>query len=155
MDGIERLVAGVGLAASWCIVGLAIVQVAIIVGRRLGLTSPAAGEGMMWLAVAVALLAIPHVLQRGAHVAVDALSARWSPRARTWSMRLALLCLVLPFALLLLWLSAPYAWTAFATGEGSVEVAGLGQRWVPKAMVPLFAVLLALQAVASLLRNPS
>lgn len=148
----ENAVSAVGQAAAYALLPLALLQVAILVARRFGHTAVAAGEIATWIAVPVGLLTIPWVLQLNAHVAADALAERFPPAVRRVVETLALL-LALAFALALMWLSAPYAWGAFVTGEGSLAMSGLGFRWVPKAIVPLFALLLALQAVASLVRR--
>lgn len=149
---IQRLVAVIGQAAACALLPLALLQAGILVARRFGFTAASAGELVTWLAVPVALLTIPWVLQANAHVAADALAERFPAPVRraveTFGLLLALL-----FAIALFWLSAPYAWSAFATGEGALALSGLGFRWVPKAVVPLLALLLGFQAIASLLRR--
>lgn len=149
---VERLVAVTGRLAAWALLPLALLQVAILLARRFGLVAVAPGEIVGWLGVAVALLAVPWALQRRAHVAADVLAERLRPGARRAVERVGL-ALALLFALALLWLSVPYAWSAYASGEGGGALSGLGLRWVPKAAVPVFAALLALQAAASLLRS--
>lgn len=141
-----------GHLAAYALVPLALLQAGILLARRFGYTATAPGEVVGWLGVAVALLAIPYVLRRGAHVAADALAERLPTRVRGAVETLGLL-LALLFALALLRLSAPYAWSAFVTGEGSNAFSGLGQRWVPKALVLLFALLLALAATLRLARR--
>ena len=148
---LERIVTLFGHLAAWALLPLALGQAGILVARRLGYTAVAAGEVVGWLAVAVALLAIPWALQSDAHVAADALAERLSPAIRR-AVAKGGLVLALLFALALLWLSAPYAWSALATGEGSLALSGIGHRWVPKALVPLFALLLAAAALARLAR---
>ena len=152
LRSLDRLVTAFGHLAAYALLPLALLQAAILVARRFGVTAVAPGEVVGWLAVAVALLAIPWVLAEGRHVAADALAERWSPRARRGVARLGLV-LALLFALALLWLSAPYAWSAFRTAEGSLALSGLGYRWVPKAIVPIFALLLALAVPVAFLRR--
>ena len=60
--------------------------------------------------------------------------------------------LLLPFALTLVWLSLPYAARSWAILERSQESSGLPLVFVLKTLIPLFAVLMALQGVAQAIR---
>ena len=55
------------------------------------------------------------------------------------------LLLLLPFALVLLWLSVPYVARSWAILERSRESSGLPLVFLLKTLIPLFAVLMALQ----------
>lgn len=143
---VETVVAAAGLFAAWSLVAIALAQVAILLARKAGVATVAAQEAVMVLAVPAVLLAIPWALQRERHVAVDLFAG---PRARTVGALLALL-----LGLALLWFAAPYAWSSFAAGEGSYEAGGIGWRWLAKAALPVFALLLAAQALVSFLRRP-
>ena len=65
---------------------------------------------------------------------------------------LGALLLLLPFALVLLWLGVPYAARSWAILERSQETSGLPLVFVLKTLIPLFAVLMALQGVAQAIR---
>jgi TRAP-type mannitol/chloroaromatic compound transport system permease small subunit len=54
--------------------------------------------------------------------------------------------------LVLLWLSVPYAARAWAVLERSQEASGLPLVFVLKTLIPVFAVLMALQGVAQAIR---
>jgi TRAP-type mannitol/chloroaromatic compound transport system permease small subunit len=62
------------------------------------------------------------------------------------------LLLLLPFTLVLLWLSAPYAARSWAILERSQESSGLPLVFLLKTLIPAFAVLMALQGVAQAIR---
>jgi len=59
---------------------------------------------------------------------------------------------LLPFMLVLVWLSAPYAGRSWAILERSQEASGLPLVFVLKSLIPVFAVLMALQGVAQAIR---
>jgi TRAP-type mannitol/chloroaromatic compound transport system permease small subunit len=58
------------------------------------------------------------------------------------------LLLLLPFMLVLLCLSAPYATRSWAILEHSQETSGLPIVFLLKTLIPLFAILMALQGIA-------
>jgi TRAP-type mannitol/chloroaromatic compound transport system permease small subunit len=62
------------------------------------------------------------------------------------------LLLLVPFALVLLWLSVPYAARSWAILERSQEASGLPLVFALKTLIPLFAGLMALQGVAQAIR---
>jgi TRAP-type mannitol/chloroaromatic compound transport system permease small subunit len=84
----------------------------------------------------------------GGHVRVDIFYAEASPRRRALVDLVGTLCLLLPFMLALLWLSAPYALRSWAILERSQETGGLPLVFVLKSLIPLFALLMALQGIA-------
>ena len=58
----------------------------------------------------------------------------------------------MPFALTLMWLSVPYAARSWAILERSQEVGGVPLVFLLKTLIPLFALLMALQGVAQAIR---
>ncbi len=94
----------------------------------------------------------PGRLRVGGHVRVDVFYADASPRARAVVDLVGSLLLLLPFTLVLLWLSLPYAARSWAILERSQEVGGLPLVFVLKTLILLFALLMALQGVAQAIR---
>ena len=72
--------------------------------------------------------------------------------ARRSSISSARCCLLLPFALVLVWLGVPYAARSWAILERSQEASGLPLVFVLKTLIPLFAVMMALQGIAQAIR---
>jgi TRAP-type mannitol/chloroaromatic compound transport system permease small subunit len=60
--------------------------------------------------------------------------------------------LLLPFMLVLLWFSLPYVGRSWAILETSRETSGLPAVFLLKTLIPLFAVMMALQGVAQAIR---
>lgn len=87
-----------------------------------------------------------------AHVRVDVLQERFSPRTRAWIELYGTLLLLLPFIALMLIYSVPFVIHSYVTGEVSVAPGGLALRWMIKAMLPLGFLLLLVAAIARLTR---
>jgi TRAP-type mannitol/chloroaromatic compound transport system permease small subunit len=94
------------------------------------------------------LLGGPYLLHSGGHVAVDILSARASGRLAV-VLKISAALLAMLFGAILLWFSAPLALQSFTYGETSYS-AWNPVIWPAKAMLPLAALLLMLQALAEL-----
>lgn len=92
------------------------------------------------------LLGGPYLLHLRGHVALDVLRQRLSPR---WNRRLDLVNypVIMAFCAILLYYSAPAAWSAFEYRETSFS-AWNPPIWPAKAAVPLALALMLLQAVA-------
>jgi TRAP-type mannitol/chloroaromatic compound transport system permease small subunit len=101
---------------------------------------------------ALFLLAAAWTLQAGGHVRVDVFYAEAKPRSKAVIDLAGALALLLPFALVLLWLSLPYAARSWAILERSQESSGLPLVFAFKSLIPLFAALMALQGVAQAIR---
>lgn len=109
-------------------------------------------EIQWYLFSGIFLLGASYALKHNAHVRIDLLFNRFSPRAQA-AVDLATLGLfLLPFAGLMVWLGWPFFHTAFVTGETSSNVGGL-VRWPAKALVPLGMLLLFLQGVAEIVKR--
>jgi len=100
--------------------------------------------------VPVAVIGIAYALQEDYHVRVDVLLSRL-PRAFQAGMEIVSLLLLIAVAAYLVWITSPYAHSAYIIGESSAVSHGLPYRWALKAVVPFGFILLTLQGVASLL----
>ena len=83
---------------------------------------------------------------------VDVFYAEASARTKAVIDLAGSVLLLLPFALVLLWLALPYAARSWAILERSQETSGLPLVFVLKTLIPLFAVLMALQGIAQAIR---
>jgi len=153
-DRIDRLTRTIGHAAAWCILFITLVQVAIVLMRY------ALGFGSIWLQesitygnAALFMLAAAWTLQVDRHVRVDILYAGASPRRKAWVNSFGALVFLFPFCFALLWLSLPYVARSYAILERSREASGLPLVFALKSLIPLFAILLALQGMAQLIRS--
>ena len=99
---------------------------------------------------ALLVLSVPYALVGDAHVRVDVFRERQSEQLRRQIDRLAVVLLLLPVFIMILWTSWPdisYAWQIF---EGSKETGGLPGLFIVKTSVPISCLLMIIQGLALL-----
>lgn len=125
-DRIDRLNTQIGRAAAWLVLVVVLLQFALVVARYLfGLGSLWLSETVIYAHATLFLLAGAWTLSVGAHVRVDIFYADASLRAKAVIDLIGAVLLLLPFALVLLWLSWPYVERSWAILEHSQETC----RW--------------------------
>lgn len=152
-DTIDRLTRAIGRAIAWLVLVVVLVQFVLVVARYVF------GFGSIWLTETVIyahatlfMLAAAWTLQAGGHVRVDVFYAEATPRTRALVDLFGAILLLLPFTLVLLRLSTPYALRSWAVLERSQESSGLPLVFILKTIIPLFAILMALQGIAQAIR---
>jgi TRAP-type mannitol/chloroaromatic compound transport system permease small subunit len=152
-DRIDRLNTAIGRAVAWLALLIVLLQFALVVARYLlGFGSIWLTETVVYANAALFMLAAAWTLRTGGHVRVDVFYAHAAVRSRALIDLGGGLLLLLPFTLVLLWLSAPYAARSWAILERSQESSGLPLVFLLKTLIPAFAVLMALQGVAQAIR---
>jgi TRAP-type mannitol/chloroaromatic compound transport system permease small subunit len=152
-DRIDRLNTAIGRAAAWLALVIVLGQFALVVARYVfGIGSIWLTEAVLYAHAALFMLAAAWTLRLGGHVRVDIFYADASPRAKAAVDFLGALLLLLPFMLVVVLFAAPYAARSWAILERSQEVGGLPLVFLLKTLIPLFAVLLALQGIAQAIR---
>jgi len=152
-DRIDRLTTGIGRTVAWLALVVVLLQFALVVARYLfGLGSIWVTEAVIYGHATLFMLAAAWTLRAGGHVRVDVFYAEASVRTRAIIDLLGALLLLLPFATVLIWLSLPYAARSWDILERSQESSGLPLVYLLKTLIPLFALLMALQGVAQAIR---
>jgi len=152
-DRLDRLISGIGRVAAWLVLVVVLLQFALVVARYLfGLGSIWLSETVIYAHAAVFMLAAAWTLRAEGHVRVDIFYTEASTRTRALIDLAGAILLLLPFMLVLLWLSVPYAARSWAILERSQEASGLPLVFVLRTLIPVFAVLMALQGVAQAIR---
>jgi len=152
-DRIDRLTSGVGRAVAWLILVVVGLQFTLVVARYLfGLGSVWLTETVIYAHATLFMLAAAWTLLAGGHVRVDLFYADASARTKAMVDLIGALLLLLPFMLVLVWLSVPYAARSWAILERSQEASGLPIVFVLKSLIPVFAVLMALQGISHAIR---
>ena len=152
-DRVDRLTAAVGRIAAWLVLAVVLLQFALVVARYLfGLGSVWLTETVIYAHAGVFMLAAAWTLRLGGHVRVDVFYADASPRTKALVDLVGATLLLLPFALVLFVLSVPYAARSWAIFEHSQEASGLPLVFVLKTLIPLFALLMALQGISQAIR---
>ncbi len=152
-DRIDRLNAAIGGTVAWACLLVVVVQFTVVVLRYVF------GQGSIWLTETIIyghatlfMLASAWTLREGGHVRVDIFYADAGPRRRALVDLCGALFLLLPFMLVLLWFAVPYVARSWAIWETSRETSGLPAVYLLKTLIPLFALLMALQGVAQAIR---
>lgn len=152
-DRIDRLNVAIGRAVAWLVLAVVLLQFALVVARYLfGLGSIWLTETVIYAHATLFMLAAAWTLHAGGHVRVDVFYADASAHTRARVDLIGALLLLLPFMLVVLWLSVPYAARSWAILEHSQEASGLPLVFVLKTLIPLFALLMALQGIAQAIR---
>ncbi len=152
-DRIDRLTSAIGRAAAWLALVVVLLQFALVVARYLfGLGSIWLTETVIYAHATLFMLAAAWTLKAGGHVRVDIFYADASTRTKALIDLVGALLLLLPFTVVLIWLSVPYAARSWAILEHSQESSGLPLVFVLKTLIPLFALLMALQGIAQAIR---
>lgn len=152
-DRIDRFNAAIGRAAAWLCLFVVTVQFAVVVLRYLfGAGSIWLSESIIYAHAALFMLAAPWTLREGGHVRVDVFYAEAGPRTRALVELWGAIFLLLPFMLLLGYFALPYVARSWSILETSRESSGIPAVFVLKTLIPLFALLMALQGVAQSIR---
>ena len=155
---IDRLNEKVGRATTWLVPLMVLVAAYNAVVRYLGrfigvtLSSNAYIELQWYLFSLILLLSAAYTLKHNAHVRVDVLYSRLSTRAHAWINLLGTLFFLLPFSILMFWLSWPSVRNSWAVREVSPDPGGLPRYPIKTALLVAF-VLLALQGIAEIVKN--
>jgi TRAP-type mannitol/chloroaromatic compound transport system permease small subunit len=150
---IDRLNAAIGHGAAWLALAVVLLQFALVVARYLfGLGSVWLTETVIYAHATLFMLAAAWTLSAGGHVRVDIFYAEASARTKALVELIGALLLLLPFMFVLIWLSVPYAARSWAILEHSQETSGLPIIFALKTLIPLFALLMALQGIAQAIR---
>ncbi|MDX1438652.1 MAG: TRAP transporter small permease subunit [Rubricoccaceae bacterium] len=150
---IDRLNALVGRATGWLLLTMVFVGALGAILRYAGqpfglsLSLNALGEAQWYLFSAVFLLGAAWALSENAHVRVDVIFVRLSPKRRALIDLVGTLLFLLPFCALMLWATWPAVAESWAVRESSPDPGGL-PRYPVKALVPVAFVLLFLQGIS-------
>lgn len=151
---IDRLTAALAVLAHLSWVVLLGVIITNVVMRYVFGTTNVALEEMQWHLYSVGfMLGLSYCLMLDEHVRVDVLASRFSPRTQAIIETLAMVCLVIPFAVIIAKDAIPFIEFSIKTNEVSRSPGGLTHRWVLKSMIPVAFCLLALAALSRVLKN--
>jgi TRAP-type mannitol/chloroaromatic compound transport system permease small subunit len=150
---IDRITAIVGRSVRWLILAAILVSAANAVTRKaFDMSSNAWLELQWYLFGAAFMLAAAYTLQKNDHIRIDILSSRLSKRTRDWIDLACHFLMLLPFLLVMTWLSIPFALDSFVSGEGSANAGGL-VVWPAKAFLLVGFLLLLAQAFSEIVKR--
>ena len=150
---IDRFNEYVGRIAAWAIFIAVIVSAAnAIIRKTLGTSSNAWLELQWYLFGAVFMLCAAWTLRDNEHIRIDIISSRLSKRGRDWIDIIGHLFFLLPFIVVMLWLSTPFFLRSYESNEYSSNAGGL-VIWPAKLLILLGFVLLLLQWASELIKR--
>ncbi len=143
----------VGKTVAWAIV-VAILVSAInaIIRRIFGVSSNAWLELQWYLFGGVFMLCAPWTLKANEHIRIDIISNMLTKRKRDWIDLFGHLFFLFPFVALMIYLSVPYFWRSYLSGEVSSNAGGL-LIWPAKGLILLGFCLLGLQWFSELVKR--
>ena len=149
----ERFIDLVGRATSWLALAIVVLMATNVVLRYLFSYGSVWAQELEWhLLAPLILFAIAYALQKGEHVRVDVMYARFTPRGKALvNIVEGVLCLAI--AVIIVWLSIKYVQQSYVINEQSPDPGGLTHRWILKALIPLGFVLVGLQAIAEIVKS--
>jgi TRAP-type mannitol/chloroaromatic compound transport system permease small subunit len=150
----DALIRRIGRSAAWLVLATVLICAGVALARYL------LGFGRIWLqelyvvCFAVGfLLAAPYAYATDSHIRIEILHQRWSARTRAWLEIVGCVVFLIPWLLLLLWSSLPFVRLSWRVLEPSAQPGGLPGLYLVKTMLPVFALLMLLQALAVIGRN--
>jgi TRAP-type mannitol/chloroaromatic compound transport system permease small subunit len=153
LDWIDRLSVAVGRVVAWLTLAMVVVTFLIVLLRYLfGLGFIWMQESVTWMHATIFMLGAAWALRSGDHVRVDVFYKKMSPRRQGWVDLLGTLLLLLPMCGYIFFESLPYVQQSWEIRERSREASGLPGLFLLKTLIPLTALLLALQGVSDLVR---
>ncbi|WP_028324636.1 TRAP transporter small permease subunit [Desulfatirhabdium butyrativorans] len=150
IDGLSRRI---GQFIIWLILASVLLSTGNALARKLFRIGSNAFTEMQWyLYGAVFLLGAGYAFLKNAHVRIDFVSSRLSPRTRTWIDIFGILFFLAPLCFLLIDLSWSLFVNAFQSGEMSQSAGGL-IRWPVYLLLPTGISLLLLQSFSELIKR--
>jgi len=150
---IDKLSMLIGRAIIWLVLVAVLISAGnAIVRKTLNTSSNALLEIQWYLFAAVFMLGAGYAFLRNAHVRIDVVSNRLSPRARNWMDALGIVFVLIPFCVLMIDFSWPLFHRSWQSGEMSQNAGGL-IRWPVMLLMPLGFLLLLLQAMSELVKR--
>ena len=150
---IDALNERVGKAVTWLVLVAVVISAGnAIVRKTLDYSSNAWLEIQWYLFSAVFLLCAGYTLLRNAHIRIDVVAGRFSPRTQTWIDVFGTVFFLFPMVALVLYEAWPWFVRAWLSKEISASAGGL-ILWPAKVLVPIGFVLLGLQGVSELVKR--
>lgn len=150
---IDSLNQRIGHGLLWLVLLAVLVSAGNALVRKLFQASSNALLEIQWyLFAAVFLLGAGYALLKNAHVRIDILSSRFSPRTRNWIDVIGIVLFLIPLCLMLIGMSWPLVVNAWVSGEMSQNAGGL-VRWPAWLLLPAGMSLLLLQGLSELIKR--
>ena len=153
-QGLEAINEIIGRSLAWLTAVMAVVVFAIVALRTFSnLGSIAVQESVTYMHAMVFMLCLAYTAKHGGHVRVDIVYRKLNREQQAWINALGGILFLLPFALFMLFISWEFTLQSWRIGENSMNTGGIPALFLLKTLVPLAGLLLAIQALADILRS--
>jgi len=111
-------------------------------------------QEMEWhLYASIFLLGISYTLSQNAHVRVDLIYERLSPKKQAFIDISGTLIFLIPFCALIAYYGINFAQEAYSLGEKSGDPGGLPHRWIIKSMITVSMIFVLISSIGFMLRS--
>lgn len=143
----------IGKSAMWLILAATFISAGNAIVRKVfNVSSNGLLEIQWYLFAAVFMLGGGYAFLRNAHVRIDFISGKFSPRTRNWIDVAGILIFLFPMCYMMATLGWPLFERAWTTGEMSSNAGGL-IRWPVYGLIPLGFTLLFIQGISELIKR--
>ena len=151
--GIDRINGAVGRWVAWLILAAVLVSAGnAVIRKSFNISSNAWLELQWYLFGAVFMICAAWTLREDEHVRVDVLSQMLTVRSRVVIDLVCHILFLMPFAVLMVYLSWPFFMSSFLSGEQSSNAGGL-IRWPSKLWVLIGFLMLTAQGLAEIIKR--
>lgn len=151
--GIDRVTEAIGRSVIWLILAAILVSAVNAVIRKAFSVSSNAWLEVQWYLFGTAfMLAAAYTLKHNEHIRIDIFYGSRTRRTQHRIDLLGHLLFLLPFVLLMTWMTVPYALGAWRSGQVSTNAGGLA-IWPARAVIAAGFLLLSLQGVSEVVKK--
>ena len=163
MHAIYKIIDGlndrIGRTVAWFTLFMVLVQFVLVVmryvfssGNFLFLSTLWWQEAIIYMHGTLIMAAAGYTFLHNGHVRVDVIYRTASPRTQDWTDLIGCALFLLPVCYVIWWSAWPNVALSWRNLEGSTETSGIPYKYLLKSTVLVLAVLLALQAVSTMIK---
>ncbi len=151
-DRLGRFVTFIGKIGAWAAVAMIFVILTDVILRRYFVIGSAKLQELEWhLHGILFLMTLGWAYLAGAHVRIELLRDKWSPRTKAWVELVGIFLFLLPFTATAIYFGIDYVAMAYSNSEVSASLTGLGYRWIIKSALVAGLGLLFLAGISNAL----
>lgn len=150
---IDRVTEWIGRSAIWLILAAILVSATNAVIRKVFSNSSNAWLELQWYLFGGAfMLAAAYTLKHNEHIRIDIFYGSRSRRTQHWIDLFGHVFFLMPFVVLMVWMTVPYALQAWRSGQVSTNAGGL-IIWPARAILAIGFILLSLQGISEIIKK--
>jgi len=151
---IDRVNENLGRWTSWLTTFLVLVVSYDVFSRYLLNISIVGVQELEWHIFAVIfLLAAAYTYKIDEHVRVDVFYSNFSEKKKAWVNLLGVILFLIPFCVIVIYISEFFVFSSFRMGETSPDAGGLPARYILKAFIPLSFFFILLQGISQAFKS--